>query len=494
MIVQKLTFRQRLILLPAGFVVSFIVIMLSTSYFSRQNSHLLKQIEKRNYPIIELNHDIEIKLRQIHSKWEVFLYSGNIKARQNYQKSLRELNSVISQNSAQIESANLKKLQSEIETYRQRIEDLIKQYENDSAQKPDSQKIKEANALYENLISDIKNQKQILRKEMDTVFSEIKDTTKTIFISTSTLFIVFLILLIILSLYISNSITKPLHRAIETINNISEGYLVSLLDMKKTRQKDEVSQLHNALKNLSRQFKSIINKMTDSSQAVSEASNQLSSSSHHMSEGANEQASSSEEVSASLEEMVASINQNSDNANETEKIADEASKRMKEMARASQNSLAVTKNIAEKINIINDISFQTNILALNAAVEAARAGEHGKGFAVVASEVRKLAERSKSAADEIVSMTKNSVNSMTNTQKIAETLSPEVEKTANLIREIASASLEQKSGAEQVNNAINQMNQITQQNAATAEELSSRAGELDLQAKKLNEAVSFFKK
>jgi len=166
---------------------------------------------------------------------------------------------------------------------------------------------------------------------------------------------------------------------------------------------------------------------------------------------------------------------------------------MKRVKDASEESLLSIRNIAEKIAIVNDIAFQTNILALNAAVEAARAGEHGKGFAVVAAEVRKLAERSKIAAGEIEMMSKTSVNATNESAKLINEMLPEIEKTARLVQEITAASMEQNSGADQINNALQQLNQITQQNAAASEEMATGSEELSAQAEQLKETVSFFK-
>ncbi len=240
-------------------------------------------------------------------------------------------------------------------------------------------------------------------------------------------------------------------------------------------------------------LKEVIASVMLGSDNIAAASLQMSSGSQQVSQGASEQASSAEEVSSSMEEMAANIQQNTDNAQEADKISQKVQDGVSKVSSASQDSLVSIKNIAEKIGIINDIAFQTNILALNAAVEAARAGEQGRGFAVVAAEVRKLAERSKIAADEIVALSSKSVNVTENAAALMAGLIPEIERTAKLVQEIAAASLEQTSGADQVNTAIQQLNQVTQQNAAASEEMATSAEELSSQAEQLKEIISYFR-
>ncbi len=194
-----------------------------------------------------------------------------------------------------------------------------------------------------------------------------------------------------------------------------------------------------------------------------------------------------------MEQMVANISQNADNAKQTEDIAKKASLGINRVGQSANNSLESIKQIAEKISIISDIAFQTNILAINAAIEAAAAGEHGKGFAVVANEVKMLAEKSKMAAEEINLLSESSVGVTIQTKEYMDEILPDIEQTLNLVNEISVASLEQNSGAEQINNAIQQLNSITQQSAANSEEMASNSEELSSQAEKLKEIVSFFK-
>ena len=237
----------------------------------------------------------------------------------------------------------------------------------------------------------------------------------------------------------------------------------------------------------------IVTQVQQSSDNIADASQQMSSNSQSVSQGASEQASAAEEVSSSMEEMASNIQQNTDNAQQTEKIAAKAAEDILEGSKNVNMTVIVMKKIAEKVSIIGDIAFQTNILALNAAVEAARAGEHGKGFAVVAAEVRKLAERSHIAAGEINELTKSSVDVADKSGRLLESIVPDIQKTAKLVQEITAASIEQNSGANQINNAINQLNKVTQQNAASAEEMATSSEELSSQADSLKELIGFFK-
>jgi methyl-accepting chemotaxis protein len=219
----------------------------------------------------------------------------------------------------------------------------------------------------------------------------------------------------------------------------------------------------------------------------------MSSTAQQVSQGSSEQASAAEETTSSMEEMTSSVQQNADNARQTDKIASKAAEDAKSSGGAVKRTVDAMKQVAEKIAIIEEIARKTDLLALNAAVEAARAGEHGKGFAVVASEVRKLAERSQNAAAEISRLTVGGVKTAEDAGQLIERLVPDIQKTAELVREIAAASAEQSTGAEEVNKAIQQLDQVIQQNAAAAEEMASTSEELAGQAETLQATIAFFK-
>ncbi len=297
----------------------------------------------------------------------------------------------------------------------------------------------------------------------------------------------------LLGWYLAMSMSRHVLSLATVFNTHNHGESGLLKWVKATDRGDELGDVARAYNAFADNLFRAIDEVVRAAESLSSAAAQISSSAESLSQGTSEQAAAVQQTSSSLEQMNASISQNADNSRQMERMAVTAAQEMESGSNAVGESVSAMKTIAERISIIEEIAYQTNLLALNAAIEAARAGEHGKGFAVVATEVRKLAERSQSAAREISALTSSSVAVAEKSGELLSQSVPSIRKTAETVQELATASREQAVGVAEVSRAMTQVDQVTQRNAAAAEELSSTAEEMAAQAESLQQLMSLFR-
>ena len=291
---------------------------------------------------------------------------------------------------------------------------------------------------------------------------------------------------------IHKSISRPIKATVDVLKSMADGKFEPVTNKKYLDKNDEIGILLQSLNTTVGKLGGIVSSINTVVDNLAAGSNQMSSAASEISQGASEQAAAVEEVSSSLEEMASAVQQNVEYTNKTEKTALKAAQDADKSGKLVVQSIEAVNEIAAKIMFIEEIARQTNLLALNAAIEAARAGESGRGFAVVASEVRKLAERSQSAAGEIKGLSSKTTNLTNMAGKTLQELIPDIRKTAEMIQEVNGSSQEQARGIEQINSSVVQLNQVVQNNMAMSEHSASLAEELSSQAGNLEEAVSWF--
>ncbi|QIK36976.1 methyl-accepting chemotaxis protein [Caldichromatium japonicum] len=347
------------------------------------------------------------------------------------------------------------------------------------------------NVLGPRFAADIDEIRALYKNDLETMRQETQAANQHTALIITVLSVIAVILGILIAWAIIRSVLAQLGKdpreIAEITRKVAEGNLAIDFDQRYLRG------VYQDMLAMVDRLRKIVSEVRAGADNLSSASSQVSATAQTLSQGATEQAASVEETSSSVEELNASVQQNAENARVTNSIARTSAEEARRGGEAVARTVAAMKEIANKIGLIEDIAYKTNLLALNAAIEAARAGEHGKGFTVVAAEVRKLAENSGLTAQEINQLATNSVAIAEEAGRLLEQMVPNIIKTADLVEEITAASAEQAQGIAQISEAMSQLDKATQQNASASEELAATAEELNAQASQLQETMEFFK-
>jgi methyl-accepting chemotaxis protein len=494
--IQNLKFVYKILLLPVLFIILLIGILVLFSWVNNKNSKQLSNIENVYIPYSELSLELNMTLKDLQRGFQDAVAatdSEKLNATGLLKNKFDSLLVKANSNTVIQGDNSISTLTSKFNDYYNIAYETSKKMIHGNYSEETSAKIQVMISEYQGivkLLAQINADSKTRMKDLFRLTKENNDWTGRVML------ISILILLIVITYFayqISSSMVKPMREFSDSLNTLAEGGLYIKIDERYLGRQDEIGEVYRSMDQLVNKLNEIVSEIQTGIDTVSDAGNELLNVAFEISQGAGTQAASTEEISASMEEIAGSISLNSDNAQSGEKIVEKISQNVIIVDESSRKSIESITLIADKVGIINDIAFQTNLLALNAAVEAARAGEYGRGFAVVAAEVRRLAERSRAAADEINSISLSSVVKSTEAGKLVSDIIPEISNALKLIQEIASSSMEESVGTNQINDSLQQLNSITQSNSETSERLTKNANSLASNANSLKELISYFK-
>lgn len=488
---NNLKFRHKLLVLPVLAGVAFVIVFAVSLWFSVRNQRLLTLVETGYYPAVANSERLNQTLSQLERTLQDSVAAADAAA-------IGQADQVRDRFIAQLDTARANPVVDAREhgSIRQAFADYYAiarpttlrmiQGETGDALLASLQEMRTRHNTVERLLAEDLKKDSAAAAEAFRTAGRMQRTSMVVM---GVVVLLSVALLVAISFQVARLMSGPLERVVGIVETMAGGDLTTEI---RIDSNDETGKVLRAMREMAAKLSTIIGHVGAGANTLASAAGQLFSSATEMSQATGQQASSVEETTSSLEEMSASIAQNAENSRIMEQIAVKAARDAEQSGAAVGETVAAMKAIAERISIVEEIAFQTNLLALNAAIEAARAGEMGRGFAVVASEVRKLAERSQGAAKEIRNLAGSSVQVAERSGALMQELVSTTQRTSDLLQEVAAASSEQASGVNQINRAMSQLDQVTQRNAAAAEELSSTAEEMNSQAVTLQEAISFF--
>jgi len=488
-------FSTKVLILPALGAVTLIGLLLLALLLGRRNEDLIRRVEAGYYPSFELSLNLESLLEDLQKAFRDAVASGEATALSDVDK-LRDrgLALIDAQRANPVLAAGrLKQLADSLNDYHSYARNTSERLLRGESGEAMTGALESMRSRYATLLQQLRKNTADSKAEMSGAFARAVSMQRS-----STLAMVILTLLIIAAMmavawYIARSVTQPLLVVTEVATRLARGDLSAGASLRELgAREDEIGSLQRATQQMSDRIVQIIGDIRTGADGVASAAGQVSSTAQTLSQGTSQQAASVEETTSSLEQMNASITQNADNSRRMEEMALRAAKDAEESGRAVDQTVNAMREIANRVSIIAEIAYQTNLLALNAAIEAARAGDQGRGFAVVATEVRRLAERSQTAAKEISGLVESSVKVAERSGSLLGELVPAIRRTAELVQEVSAASAEQAAGVNQVNRAMALVDQVTQRNASAAEQLSATAEEMAAQAETLQQTLDLF--